>query len=93
MGARRVPWQEPALQRLYDKLSAANKAVYDAVGDIKGYALFHLGGSYQVNKSLSINASIFNLFDKDFRKYQQVSVNGTPTWVNSYFQGGSRCRA
>ena len=29
------------------------------------------------------------LFDKDFRKYQQVSVNGTPTWVNSYFQGGS----
>lgn len=30
-----------------------------------------------------------DLFDKDFRKYQQVSVNGKPTWVNSYFQGGS----
>ena len=81
--------KSPRFSGSYDKLSAANKAVFDAVGDIKGYALFHLGGSYQVNKNLSINASIFNLFDKDFRKYQQVSVNGTPTWVNSYFQGGS----
>ena len=24
-----------------------------------------------------------------FRKYSQVDVNGVPTWVNSYFQGGS----
>ena len=81
--------KSPRFSGSYDNLSSANKAVFDAVGDIKGYALFHLGGSYQVNKNLSINASIFNLFDKDFRKYQQVSVNGTPTWVNSYFQGGS----
>ena len=80
--------KSPRFSGSYDNLSKANRDVYDAVGDIKGYALFHLGGSYQVNKSLSINASIFNLFDKDFRKYQQVSVNGTPTWVNSYFQGG-----
>ena len=81
--------KSPRFSGSYDNLSNANKAVFDAVGDIKGYALFHLGGSYQVNKNLSINANIFNLFDKDFRKYQQVSVNGTPTWVNSYFQGGS----
>ncbi len=81
--------KSPRFSGAYDNLSAANKAVFDAVGDIKGYALFHLGGSYQVNKRLSLNASIFNLFDKDFRKYQQVSINGTPTWVNSYFQGGS----
>ena len=81
--------KSPRFSGAYDNLSAANKGVYDAVGDIKGYALFHLGGSYQVNKNLSLNASIFNLFDKDFRKYSQVNVNGTPTWVNSYFQGGS----
>ena len=81
--------KSPRFSGSYDNQSPANKAVIDAVGDIKGYALFHLGGSYQVNKNLSINANIFNLFDKDFRKYQQVSVNGTPTWVNSYFQGGS----
>ena len=81
--------KSPRFSGSYDNLSAANKAVFDAVGDIKGYALFHLGGSYQVNKNLSINANIFNLFDKDFRKYSQVNVAGTPTWVNSYFQGGS----
>lgn len=81
--------KSPRFSGSYDNLSAGNKAVYDAVGDVKAYALFHLGGSYQVNKSLSINAQIFNLFDKDFREYNQVSVNGTPTWVNSYFQGGS----
>lgn len=81
--------KSPRFSGSYDNLNKANKAVYDAVGDIKGYALFHLGGSYQVNKNLSLNASIFNLFDKDFRKYSQVDVNGVPTWVNSYFQGGS----
>ncbi|QXZ09277.1 TonB-dependent receptor [Comamonas sp. Y33R10-2] len=82
--------KSPRFSGSYAKLDADDqKPIFDAVGDLKGYALFHIGGSYQVNKNLSINAQIFNLFDKDFRKYNQVSVNGTPTWVNSYFQGGS----
>ncbi|MEG0052393.1 MAG: TonB-dependent receptor [Comamonas sp.] len=81
--------KSPRFSGSYANLSNANKAVFDAVGDIKSYQLFHLGGSYQVNKNLSINANIFNLFNKDFRKYSLVNVNGTPTWVNSYFQGGS----
>ena len=72
-----------------DKLSAGNRAIYDAVGDIKAYHLFHLGGTYQVSKNVSLNANIFNLFNKDFRKFRQVNVNGTPTWVNEYFQGGA----
>ena len=71
-----------------DNLSTANRAIYDAVGDIQGYHLFHLGGSYKVSKNVSLNANIFNLFNKDFRKFTQVNVNGTPTWVNQYFQGG-----
>lgn len=70
------------------RLTAANRAIYDAVGDIKAYHLFHLGGSHTVSKNVTLNANIFNLFDKDFRKYEQVNVNGTPTWVNAYFQGG-----
>ena len=71
-----------------DNLSTANRSIYDAVGDIQGYHLFHLGGSYKVSKNVSLNANIFNLFNKDFRKFTQVNVNGTPTWVNQYFQGG-----
>jgi len=70
------------------RLTGNNLAIYRAVGDLKGYSLFHLGGAYQVSKNVSLNANIFNLFNKDFRKYQQVDVNGTPTWVNQYFQGG-----
>ena len=76
------------LRPLPDNLSAANRAIYDAVGDIQGYHLFHLGGSYQVSKNVSLNANIYNLFNKGFRKFTQVNVNGTPTWVNQYFQGG-----
>lgn len=70
-------------------LTGNNAAIYQAVGDLKAYALFHLGGSYQWRKNVTFNANIFNLFDKDFRKFSQVSLNGTPTWVSSYFQGGS----
>lgn len=72
-----------------ERLTGNNLAIYQAVGDIKAYHLFHLGGSYQVSKNVSLNANIFNLFNKDFRKFRQVNLNGTPTWVNEYFQGGA----
>jgi len=81
--------KSPRFSGSYDKLSAGNKAIYDAVGDIKGYSLFHFGGTYKVSKNVSLNANIFNLLNKDFRKYSLVNVNGVPTWVNSYFQGGA----
>ena len=70
-------------------LTGNNLATYQAVGDLKAYELFHLGGAYQVSKNVTLNANIFNLFDKDLRKYQQVSLGGTPTWVSEYFQGGA----
>lgn len=37
-----------------------------ALGDYKAFELFHLGGSYEVNDRVTINAVIYNLFDKDF---------------------------
>lgn len=64
--------------RVNDSLSAWVRAEYrserwrgagaarDALGDLKAYELFHLGGSYQVNDRVSVNATIYNLFDKDF---------------------------
>lgn len=71
-----------------ERLTGNNLAIYNAVGDIQGYSLFHIGGTYKVSKTLSLSANIFNLLNKDFRKFQQVDVGGTPTWVNRYFQGG-----
>lgn len=70
-------------------LTGNNLAIYQAVGDIKPHALFHLGGAYKLSQRVTINANIFNLFDKDFREYRLVDLNGTPTWVNAYFQGGA----
>ena len=71
------------------RLTGNNLAIYRAVGDIKAYHLFHLGGSYQVSKNVRLNANINNLFNKDFRKFQQVNLAGTSAWVNEYFQGGA----
>jgi outer membrane receptor for ferrienterochelin and colicins len=31
---------------------------------------------------VSFNANIFNLFDKDLRKYRLLPWSGTPTWVS-----------
>ena len=70
-------------------LTGGNLAIYQAVGDLKAYSMFHLGGSYRVSKALTISANLFNLFNKDFRQFKQVDVGGTPTWVSEYFQGGA----
>ncbi|MBP7566902.1 MAG: TonB-dependent receptor [Burkholderiaceae bacterium] len=72
------------------QLTGNNRIIYDTIGDINAYALFHLGGSYKVSKALTFNANIYNLFDKDFRAaYREVATTPTTTWVNQYFQGGS----
>ena len=37
-----------------------------ALGDFKAYSLFHVGGSFQVTEHVTVNATIYNLFDRDF---------------------------
>ena len=37
-----------------------------ALGDFKAYSLFHLGGAYQITDKVTLNATIYNLFNKDF---------------------------
>src|SRR5690606_29778291 len=48
---------------------------YEALGDLKGYTIFNLGGQYKVSKNVVLNATIYNLFDKDFLECK--------TWTNS----------
>lgn len=50
-------------------------AARDALGDFKAYELFHIGGSYDVNDRVTVNAAIYNLFDKDFVR---LAPYGTP---------------
>jgi len=60
-------------------------AARDAWGDYKAYSLFHLGGSYEVNDRLTVNATIYNLFNKDFVKLLPYGtpVAYTPEYTNN----------
>ena len=66
--------------------SAATRAAKGALGDYKGYGMVHLGTSYQVNRSVTINAAIYNLGNKDFVDYRPYQTPGTatPTWSSVY---------
>ncbi len=53
----------------YANLDATEKSIYDTLGGkTKAYTLFHLGGSYQATDALTLNATIYNLLNKDFVK-------------------------
>lgn len=69
---------------LVEDLTAANKAMYDAVGDIKAYTLFDLGGAYRINKNFSVNATIYNLFNQDFRKFTAYEYDGDTYYASQY---------
>lgn len=59
-------------------------AAQTALGDYKGYSLFHLGGSYQVADNVRINATIYNLFDKDFVSYLPYQSGTTTAYAAEY---------
>ncbi|WP_447989919.1 TonB-dependent receptor domain-containing protein [Achromobacter spanius] len=55
------------------------------------YWLASTGGSYTVNKNVTLSASVFNLFDKNFVNYGPTKVGSTTpaanaNWTNSYRQ-------
>ena len=75
----------------YENLANANgststsQSIYDTLGkNMKGYTLFHLGGSYQATEALAFNATIYNLFNKDFVKgksYTTYSNSGAANGI------------
>lgn len=56
-------------------LSGDNLREYQALGDLKGFTLFSLGTSYRITRNVTLGASIYNLFDKDFTRFT--------AWTNS----------
>ncbi|WP_449191803.1 TonB-dependent receptor domain-containing protein [Thauera sp.] len=77
--------------RRFDKdprfLTGNSLREYAVTGEyIKDYTLFHLGGSYKYSKGVTLNANIFNLFDKDFRNTQvYTNTAGNPVVTGDYF--------
>ncbi|GHE20633.1 TonB-dependent receptor domain-containing protein [Halomonas urumqiensis] len=53
------------------------------LGDFKGYELFHLGGSYAVADNVTLAATIYNLFDKDFVDYRAYDGGVGNVYANS----------
>lgn len=56
-------------------------------GDYSAYGLFHLGGNWEINESLTLNASIYNLLNKDFvdyRPYVSNTSSGAISYTNLY---------
>ena len=66
--------------------SAATRAAREALGDYKGYTLLHLGTSYQFSPTISFNAAIYNLLNKDFVDYRpyRTSATAAPTYSSVY---------
>ncbi|WP_257120180.1 TonB-dependent receptor domain-containing protein [Arcobacter vandammei] len=74
----------------YENLSDDNKNIYDQLGDLKAYEIFHLGGSYKWNKDLTLSATVYNLFDKDFYKrseYTNLAGNKVYSADNANIEG------
>jgi outer membrane receptor for ferrienterochelin and colicins len=59
-------------------------AAQTALGDYKGYALFHLGGSYQVTDAFKLSASIYNLLDQNFVDYLPYQSGVTTVYAAEY---------
>nr|AMP42357.1 TonB-dependent receptor [uncultured bacterium IN-10] len=57
--------------------------------DLKAYEVFHLGGSYRASDNVTLNATIYNLFDKDFLTGKvYTDSTGAEAWASDYTQTG-----
>ncbi len=76
----------------YPGVSAINydetqKPVYDALGDFKGYTLFHIGSSFSINNNWDVDVAMYNVFDKNFTDYHLIDTpdaSNTTTTVNTF---------
>lgn len=55
----------------------------------KDYSVWNAGTSYKVDKNLTINGRVNNLFDKDFMEYNAVDRVGTTTYYDDYSNIGA----
>lgn len=79
----------------FRRTSGATNLAYENFGDYKAFTLFHLGGSYQATDNLVLNATIYNLFDKNFIKYTPYVSNlntGAISYDNRYNNNQERRR-
>ncbi|WP_180065184.1 TonB-dependent receptor domain-containing protein [Acinetobacter sp. YH16037] len=69
-------------------LTGDDLTVYNALGDYEAYGLVHLGTNYAVNDKWDVGVALYNIFDKDFNKYEVI--NGSAYNIYSNTQEGRR---
>ncbi|WP_066356621.1 TonB-dependent receptor domain-containing protein [Aliarcobacter skirrowii] len=55
----------------------------------KDYSVWNLGATYKVDKNLTFNGRVNNLFDKDFMEYSAVDIVGTTNYYEDYSNIGA----
>jgi len=66
-------------------LTGNDAAVYDQVGnELSAYSLFHLGAAYRATENLTLQATIHNLFDKDFLRSDAYIGSSGLDYVSEY---------
>lgn len=65
-------------------LTGDKKVIQDALGDYKAYGLFHIGSNYSLNDHWEFGLALYNVFDKDFNKYNYLPVSGRNKYFNNY---------
>ncbi|WP_417780786.1 TonB-dependent receptor domain-containing protein [Stutzerimonas xanthomarina] len=69
----------------FANLAADDQALQKQVGDLEAYKVFHLGGSFRASENLTLNATIYNLFNKDFLEGDYYTDSaGDTQWASSY---------
>jgi len=72
---------------LMNRENYGNKEEQEAkkVGDkLDAYALFHLGGAYRASESVTLTATVYNLFDKDFLSGETYSYESRGKQVKAF---------
>lgn len=61
-----------------------NNAQQAAVGDFRGYEVFHLGGSYQITPVFRLSAAVYNVLDTDYAVYVPYMSGANRVFTPAY---------
>ncbi|CCW17744.1 TonB-dependent receptor; Outer membrane receptor for ferrienterochelin and colicins [Sphingobium indicum BiD32] len=61
-----------------------NNAQQSAVGNFRGYELFHIGGSYQIAPAFRLAATVNNIFDTDYAEYVSYQSGAATVFTPAY---------
>ncbi|MEI2417821.1 TonB-dependent receptor [Orrella sp. JC864] len=74
-------------------LTGNDRLAYEAVGDLRSWAMLHLGASYRLTDNVTLTGNVYNLLDKDFLKYRSyVNQDGETVYINEYSHSAQSTR-